>query len=514
LGFGFDWYLDNETPTNPLAPDNASPLYQRFFQNEERKIFQGLADRGFLNFTDVANFEGTTQAWLMRGAIREDDNDISLYSIGDRDEDPWGNHFRAPSHFYDPISNSAYAQPGQCTVATFSCRRSTEWALGRTDLLTGDGILEPNRRNHFTWEDARNNYWWALTMVRNFDGNTTLSASDREFSSRDRAHRFATMVTSLGHVIHLLQDASQPQHTRNDAHGPPVTAFATLVPSQAGDGAFEQFTEARLLGLDLAGSSLEFFDGNVPSPDLLSPIKLFGILPYPIPRFRLPMHYFTTRALDGGNPLDRRGLADYSNRGFFTFGTLPKSDLFALPVKPSSSPTTYTQVPYNTGLIAGGEPVIEQLYLATVPDTLNPGYDVQSGMFAAFGGKIPLLRRSNFARGFDLLQNPQPSFEDAGLVIDENVMTYTADAVLGRAAAYSAGMIDYFFRGRLDIEPADQKVFAVLNQGETHTVDADGYPRKPDGSIFGFEKIRLKVRNATDPIIESGTSTNFPQTVG
>ena len=42
-----------------------------------------------------------------------------------------------------------------------------------------------------------------------------------------------------------------------------------------------------------------------------------------------------------------------------------------------------------------------------------------------------------------------------------------------------------------------------------------GYPIKTaGGGIFGFEKIRLKVRNSTEAIVESGTSTNVPQIVG
>ena len=141
-------YLDNETPTDPNNASLSSLDFRRRPQEEERKIFRGLLTRGFLVEPNVGAFELTTPAWLMRGSIREDDNDLATYSVGERDEDPWGNHFRAPSHFYDPINNAAYNKPLQCTPATFDCNRSTEWALGRTDLLTGAGMLQQNRRNH------------------------------------------------------------------------------------------------------------------------------------------------------------------------------------------------------------------------------------------------------------------------------------------------------------------------------------------------------------------------------
>ena len=93
-----------------------------------------------------------------------------------------------------------------------------------------------------------------------------------------------------------------------------------------------------------------------------------------------------------------------------------------------------------------------------------------------------------------------------------------------RAIAYSAGMIDFFFRGRLKIEAPVDGLFAAIDQSIPHTVDADGYPRCtgnvtiPEnwctiGRIFGFTKIRLKVRNQTPDIIESGNNLIVPQTL-
>ncbi len=503
-------YLDNETPTDPNNASLSSLDFRRRPQEEERKIFRGLLTRGFLVEPNVGAFELTTPAWLMRGSIREDDNDLATYSVGERDEDPWGNHFRAPSHFYDPINNAAYNKPLQCTPATFDCNRSTEWALGRTDLLTGAGMLQQNRRNHFTWQDARNNYWWALTLTKS---GTIPTSLQRQTDAYERQVRFATTVKSIGHVIHLLQDAGQPQHTRNDAHGPVASSFATGDAAGAKNGIFEQYTEARVLGLEVTGASASFFDGSFPPADLLPPVKLSGAQPYPIPRFRLPVFYFTTRAVDA-DVSNRRGLADYSNRGFFTFGTLPKTGAFAFPVRPSVSPATYSTLEVDTGLIAGGQPVLEKLLLASVADSLNPTYDSQSGLLTAFGGKVPLLRAGIFERGFDLIQNPQLAPADIGLVIDENVMRYSADTLIPRTIAYSTGMIDYFFRGRLEIQPNEQRLFGVLDMGTPHTVDPDGYPRRADQRIFGFEKVRLKVRNVTELITESGNLQTFPQTVG
>ncbi|MBK7044856.1 MAG: hypothetical protein IPH50_14995 [Rhodanobacteraceae bacterium] len=72
-------------------------------------------------------------------------------------------------------------------------------------------------------------------------------------------------------------------------------------------------------------------------------------------------------------------------------------------------------------------------------------------------------------------------------------------------------MINHFFRGKLEVAVPDQGLIAVINQGETHTVDVDGYPRRGNQSIFGFTKLRLKVRNTTPDITESGAVTVVPQ---
>jgi hypothetical protein len=87
-----------------------------------------------------------------------------------------------------------------------------------------------------------------------------------------------------------------------------------------------------------------------------------------------------------------------------------------------------------------------------------------------------------------------------------------ADMLIPRAVAYTTGMLDFFFRGKLEIEPNAQRMFGVVDMGQPHAMNAGGYPIvTANGKVLGFEKVRLKVRNLTDPIIESGTNANVPQ---
>jgi len=509
-------YFDNAPrPDIPLASADASDIRVRQINDHEGLVFERLRRAGFLPGSDRADFEQRFEAWVMRGAIREDDNDIGPFLLGERDEDPWHDVFRAGRHFYDPINNRALANGDVC--GTFGCIPSIEWALGRSGVLTGPGTLVTNRENHFSWQDARDNYWWALTYNRPESALPGSYGFDQEIESGNRKRRFATMLKALGQVVHLLQDAAQPQHTRNDAHGPPTAQ--TLIGEDAADGAFEAYTEVRLLGgLDTTSlaSPLTHFDGTPPNAKSIPPLKLSGLVAYPVPAFSTQVEYFTTREI--GPVETRRGLADLSNRGFFTATTLPVNvatgrpdagaTQFANPPLPEDQPGFYQTIDLFTDLHYQTNTIVRQKVLqAVVPDIIAPNWNAQSGLFGS-DGRVSVLAASQTALAADLLSaTPLPGSGDTKYSMSYEVFTAQADAMLPRAVAYSTGLIDYFFRGRLEITPNDQKVFAVLNQGAPHTVDAEGYPRKPDNSIFGFEKIRLKVRNVTDAIVESGPAT-------
>jgi len=516
-------YYDNvSSGTIDLSSAAASDLFERYTQDEEGKIFERLIVRGYLpGVTTRSDWEHRVAAWVMRGAIREDDNDVGPYSLGERDDDPWSNVFRAGRHFYDPANERALDSSSTCGL--FGCVRATEWAIGRSDVLSGSGTITAGSENHFSWQHARNQYWWSLTFKPSDIGVNTYGQAQRRFSA-GRSKRFASTLKSVGQVVHLVQDMAQPQHTRNDSHGPPFVS--QLSGDSAADGAFEAFTEARLFReLPEPGytSPLSHFDGTKLSIDDLPPLRVRGSVPYPVPTFAKAVHYFTTRAVDAA-PSARRGLADISNRGFFTATTLPSNiesgspdplaDSFRdAPPLPADQPAFYQEFPLETKLFAGGAVVRSYHLVAQVPDVLAPSWNMQSGLFDEYSedGRMPLLTASQARIAADLIAVPSPEATAAAYSVSYDVFTATADAMLPRAVAYGTGAINYFFRGKLDVDVPDMALIAVMNQGETHSVDGEGYPRRPDQSIFGFTKLRLKVRNATAEIVESGSGTHSVQ---
>jgi hypothetical protein len=275
---------------------------------------------------------------------------------------------------------------------------------------------------------------------------------------------------------------------------------------------------------------------------------------YPNIAFSTPVKYFTTRHVDTASSIcgagsstsdivcSRRGMADFSNRGFFTSGTVPGMRECTNPGPGSNPCTTFNTSPtYNlpeeatadtawvqqtNGLkfYVNGKVGYTTDYYRSVIDTVVPGYT--DALPAYFNGKVPILTLSVFKNVFDLV--PAGVFTGSEYTIGFRNMQYDADVLIPRAIGYSAGMIDYFFRGRLKVEAPQDGLFAFADQGMQHTVDSTTvYPYCSNtvaavvsgepavctaGGIFGFTKLRLKVRNDTPAITETGsTAAAIPQ---
>lgn len=277
--------------------------------------------------------------WLMRGAIREDDLAAEYYGDGDRpDIDPHGEITRVFNHFFDPISNTPL-----CPFA--SCAKSINWALGLEDALAPSFAPHLNRRNHFSWLDARRFMYAALTTKRSAGLQSSANRVAGELESRKREFAWATAFKSLGHVLHLLEDAASPQHVRNDRHNHQCDGFASNFNTSIGRRTYEPYINYRLGGVPFASYLptcererwVNFFSTNRPTPQQLNTQT------YAAPSFAIPIRFFTTRH-EQPNIDQRRGVADYANRNFFTEGTLPDAGVsFTRPETDGLAPA-YQQV--------------------------------------------------------------------------------------------------------------------------------------------------------------------------
>ena len=413
--------------------------------------------------------------WIAGGAIREDDGGfLAGTKVGEPLDDSFGNFNRFCNHFLDPITRNAlsltFLQDPINLCPTSSTQSAANWALGvlpgSSDAFS-DMPVDANTRNHFSVFAAHEAMWRALTL-RQKDGTPAprpdiLYAIPTWTKEDDRKAYWATTFRAIGDILHLNQDVAQPQHTRNEGHG---SDHATL---------YERYVDARV-------SQPKKFTFNGEGTILaelgtLPPLPVN--LPYPVPRFNRYSDYWSTQQ-GSASILSGNGLADYSSRGFFT------------PAK-------------NLGTSYGGFPSPtnnESLY-TTIVDPSQPAGDCR-----IYEGKQQYAR-SKLPDDFVVPGDPMAktryasrSLVDGQWTLNRCVFDDRVDLLIPRAVAYSAGLIDYFFRGQLEIRPPEEGVYAVLD----HSKAADNCKDN-----CGFKKIKLKVANSTPDIAVSGTTTIVPQ---
>jgi hypothetical protein len=426
--------------------------------------------------------------WVMRGAIREDDNRLET-PIERGGDEPGGIFNRVFGHFFDPVVNRGLTVAGVQVGA-----RAIDWAQQSGATVTSLPTSFANRENHYKTLDAREAMWRALTLKTAamgdgvFPDGWTTDATGRE--SLRKAY-WATTFRALGDVVHLVQDMAQPQHTRNDIHSG-VGCVPGLGCAFGHDSYFEKHLRARTVGERQVVITEGLTGPNGESLISITPTKL-DYSPYLKPLFNSYAEYFSTGT--GSANSTGRGLANYSNRGFYSAGTIIGSLAGAQypSPNPSGSGLSYYPVTPPELIDSAGSPLPPGssmiLRKGSVDDTLRgtPDNDVP---LAAVGSWDQFLQQKN------------PGWSSHTL----NHINYDAMAKLlvPRAVAYSAGLIDYFFRGQLYVAPPAEGVYALLDHGD---------PASNCKDTCGFTKLKVKVANATPDITPPG-GTATPQAMG
>ena len=430
--------------------------------------------------------------WVMRGAIREDDTPTRP---GARNNNPQDNPFpperyRPLHHFFDPYHNKALDNPG--CVLEGACKRSPDWALGVTDAFATPVAADSSRLNHFTVQDAHEALWRAVTGTRFSDGGSVNQGGGRA-TEADRLAYWATVFRSLGDVIHHIQDMAQPQHTRNDAHSGVLCDASSTTCAFGHESYYELYIDARAQGASTfsVGKLEDGVQGKqLPKLDYVGA----GI---PIPTFARYSDYWSTGLSQAS--LTGKGMADYSSRGFFSAGTNIGSTTAALFPQPDPSKLTECTMP-------------------ACPNS-DPTQPVQSlsGTVLAQPLRIEAGAVQDYVSGF-IVSDTGVKLATAGafdqfLVATRNAPAYSlnyynyddqARLLLPRASAYSAGLINFFFRGNLRLSLPDEGIYSIVDHSQFGP--PPGTPTDRNLGFKGFSKIRLKLANATAPITPPGGS--------
>ena len=298
---------------------------------------------------------------------------------------------RVFNHFHNPTENN-WDHAG-LSVAPFA-RSSVLWQQREQQggLIPGGG--------DWAWQDARRYYLDALTK------GPRLGTQSREAA-------FVNTLIGVGHLTHLVQDATVPAHVRDDAH-----PYFPLGPVKVGFGdGYETWVDRnvnRITGIAAGptkAGGLQF----TPTGRAAAPVPVARII---------DTDFF--RSTPDPSRLTRTdiGIAEYTHGNFVSDDTIFR--IFALPRRESLSAD-----PIEIEEITGER----RFYRSKVWGGELVTFFVREGVWdkwLRFRGSI-----------------------ETGDVLDDTIYQEYAGFLLPRAVGYSATLIDYFFRGSLSVDLAD-----------------------------------------------------------
>ncbi len=344
--------------------------------------------------------KGTISALFRLGVLVEDDGT------------------RATNHFYDPISGLAANVGGvqEFPLLVAKTITSPSWALEDRGEIG-------EQSNSF--RDARNYMFLALTTGAGAPLNQAALAREVLWSQT---------FQSLGEVVHHIQDMAQPQHVRNDIHLDEYEWY--------GLNPFYNPSKYEVYGRERA---------------VIDNIKRLARTAQAAAVYPGPAEFNTAR--DFWKNAAGSGLAEFTNRNFVSQGTnfrmyqgQASTTGYALP-RPGA-PQVYT---------------IAELYDAqgtSVPTGIqslcsNVGVNCKMTMYptplTAKASTLSIFDQDMQAKGLSVTYNDdddKPIYRsDRLFALNRFNFDAAHETLIPKAVSYSAGLINYFFRGKLDFVP-------------------------------------------------------------
>jgi hypothetical protein len=284
-----------------------------------------------------------------------------------------------------------------------------------------------------------------------------------------QSEMFAKIFKGLGHQMHLIQDMAVPAHVRNDAHPfeNPVDWFPIVGGYDYVHNTlyFENWAKKNdeaiyLLGSTVISPALSYDLSYSPG---LSPIsQLWDANVY------VQVNPSVTTA---------QGLSEYTNANFFSDDTIFSKERYAdtpddkhyFPF-PNHDSTNVDEL-INDGIIPSdilSEDGVSDKKLYLKKDSHGETIDhfVRVGLLAYYCDTA------------DLIDHILP----ATCYLDEKCHEDYAAKLVPRAVGYSAALLNYFFRGAIEVTPPNDFVYSVIDGSATDQK---------------FEYIKTNLRNAT-----------------
>ncbi|MCX6937070.1 MAG: hypothetical protein NTU80_04115 [Verrucomicrobia bacterium] len=344
----------------------------------------------------------TLKEWMVAGAVDEDAPDL-----------------RCLGHFYNPLKpNHALSDP-----LTLGAPDSFSWAKGENNKYV--------TANEESWAKARKYYYDALTLANQEQRDASL------------AHTFY----ALGKICHLLQDLSQPEHVRNDAHM--VNGAETPILGRSGVMPNARWIEN--FGSEKKNLLKEKI-GSVPT------------LNWRAAKFTKVEDFWNRSLYTGSNPaaLDddasgdvtkTLGLSEFINGNFLgadaSYKELVSAGTSHYFEHPALTDTNYASFGIS------GKPLLTYTWTSTATTNPDNGKIRRSVFLRKERSGIHVEKHAalNYSLLYRLrttgITQDYPTYPGVTINAPDVLQEYH-EKILPKAVSYSAGLLDYFFRGKLE----------------------------------------------------------------
>jgi hypothetical protein len=366
--------------------DNVHPEINEKASRQAMNLEKILKDLGFNKGVDSIVNNKEIYKWFREGGTKED-------------SPIW----RANNHFHDPLKTWDKAGLDSYVIIP-TIPPSIYYVNGKSSLLwaqnqSSAGFLYGG---DWSWSKARSLYYEALTAKDN-------DTKEQKLTDTFRA---------LGQIMHLIADSSVPAHVRNDIH-----VFPLEIPGlgiSVGRPTYESWTKSNYRNLNYTGITV--------NQSIFNDAVNLSLAKVPISALWDQDKYNSTNpeVTVGGSI----GITEYTNANFFSEDTINSKN-------------------YPYPRIDGNTPIVGRTYTSASGQIYTREYYLKNCCGETKGGEGYLLSVVDFLdyyrQKYPLLSFALPKIP----VLDENVYADYASFLIPRAVGYSAGLLDYFFRGEL-----------------------------------------------------------------
>ncbi|MBI5025828.1 MAG: hypothetical protein HZC12_03680, partial [Nitrospirae bacterium] len=367
--------------------DNVHPLINTAALKQSNNFLKSLSDFGFNQGIDSIANKKQIYKWFEDGAKQEDSPIIRA-----------NNHFHDPTKSWNNAGLDGYVViPVSPYLYHVTGKSSILWAQDQSNvgfLLGGD----------WSWAKARSLYYEALT------------GKDKDI----REQKFAYTFRALGQVMHLIADSSVPAHVRNDIHVFPLTIPGLGI--SVGRPTYESWAKSNYRNLTYTGISV--------NQSIFNEAVNLSLAKVPISALWDQNKYINNNPdITVGGSI---GITEYTNANFFSEDTINSKN-------------------YPYPRIDGNTPVVGRTYTSVSGQVYTREYYLKKCCGETKGGEGYLLSAVDlldyYRQKYPLLSFALPKIP----VLDRNVYTDYASFLIPRAVGYSAGLLNYFFRGEMDM---------------------------------------------------------------